>query len=84
MSPVPVEEPEELAEEQEQAAEPEAEPEAEPPAEPHPEPQAEPQAALVGTRLRHPDGDEARQEAISAASSAVQRGELVVLPTDTV
>src|SRR5690242_11028752 len=73
MSPVPVEEPEELAEEQEQADEPEVEPQAEPEAE-----------QPVGTRRLHTDGDEAREEAISAASSAVQRGELVVLPTDTV
>ena len=68
----PVEEPEELAEEQE-PDEPEAEPEAE---------EAADEAA--GTRRLHTDGDEAREDAISAASSAVQRGELVVLPTDTV
>jgi tRNA threonylcarbamoyl adenosine modification protein (Sua5/YciO/YrdC/YwlC family) len=81
----PVEEPEELAEEQEQADEPEVEPGAEPEAEPEAEPDAEPEAEQpVGTRRLHTDGDEAREEAISAASSAVQRGELVVLPTDTV
>ena len=68
----PVEEPEELAEEQE-PDEPEAEPEAE---------EAADEAA--GTRRLNTDGDEAREDAISAASSAVQRGELVVLPTDTV
>ncbi len=38
----------------------------------------------AGARRLHTDGDEAREEAISSASVAVQRGELVVLPTDTV
>jgi tRNA threonylcarbamoyl adenosine modification protein (Sua5/YciO/YrdC/YwlC family) len=36
-------------------------------------------ARRIGT-----DTDEGREEAVSAASAAVQRGELVVLPTDTV
>jgi tRNA threonylcarbamoyl adenosine modification protein (Sua5/YciO/YrdC/YwlC family) len=38
----------------------------------------------TGAQRLGTDGDDAREEALSAASMAVQRGELVVLPTDTV
>jgi tRNA threonylcarbamoyl adenosine modification protein (Sua5/YciO/YrdC/YwlC family) len=72
MSPVPIEEPEELAEEQE------------PDEDDGPATGADAPSSTSETRRLHTDGDEAREEAISAASSAVQRGELVVLPTDTV
>src|SRR6478736_4424459 len=38
----------------------------------------------TGARRMATDSLEAREEALAAASMAVQRGELVVLPTDTV
>ncbi|MBZ5736581.1 L-threonylcarbamoyladenylate synthase [Nocardioides mangrovi] len=38
-----------------------------------------------GTSERYPTGtDEEREEAVEAAADAIQRGELIVLPTDTV
>jgi tRNA threonylcarbamoyl adenosine modification protein (Sua5/YciO/YrdC/YwlC family) len=60
------------------------------PAAPDDEPEAaddEPEAAddePTGARRIATDTEEDREEAIAAASVAVQRGELVVLPTDTV
>ena len=44
----------------------------------------EPEDEPTGARRMATDSLEAREEALAAASMAVQRGELVVLPTDTV
>jgi L-threonylcarbamoyladenylate synthase len=48
------------------------------------EPEDEPEDEPTGARRMATDSLEAREEALAAASMAVQRGELVVLPTDTV
>jgi tRNA threonylcarbamoyl adenosine modification protein (Sua5/YciO/YrdC/YwlC family) len=76
MTPVPVEEPEELAEEQEASEDSEGSDGLVTGA-------SAPSSTDGATRLATAD-DDAREEAIASASLAVQRGELVVLPTDTV
>jgi hypothetical protein len=48
------------------------------------EPDGEPDDEPTGARRMATDSLEAREAALAAASMAVQRGELVVLPTDTV
>jgi len=52
--------------------------------EPDDETDDEPTDEPTGARRMATDSLEAREEALAAASMAVQRGELVVLPTDTV
>src|SRR4051794_17931891 len=78
MRAVPVEDPEELAEEQRR--EPDG-PDEDEPDEDEPD-DDEPDEPTAARRLT--TADESREEAVAAATSAVQRGELVVLPTDTV
>ena len=56
----------------------------EPADEPDDESEDEPEGEPTGARRMPTDTLEAREEALAAASMAVQRGELVVLPTDTV
>src|SRR5215203_2326389 len=48
------------------------------------QPEDQPEDQPTGARRMPTDSLEAREEALAAASMAVQRGELVVLPTDTV
>ncbi len=85
MTFVPVEDPEELAEQQE-ADDPSVVEEGALAPATRPSEAAEDLALDESSRARRysTSDDDSREEAIAAATSAVQRGELVVLPTDTV
>jgi L-threonylcarbamoyladenylate synthase len=87
MTPVPTDGQDEALDvpvEDEQADEPDDEPSEDEPSEDEPSEDEPTEDEPTGARRMATDSLEAREEALAAASMAVQRGELVVLPTDTV
>ena len=87
MTPVPTDGQDEALDvpvEDEQADEPDNEPSEDEPSEDEPNEDEPTEDEPTGARRMATDSLEAREEALAAASMAVQRGELVVLPTDPV